>query len=399
MQHAFRVALLLCCACAHAAPVLRFSEEGTFKIVQFTDLHYDGHPMGLDNVTSEVQASVLAAELRDPDGLGLVVYSGDMVSGFEAPKAPAVALEGDGTASAQGSWFTALWPQVVAPAEAAGVPHAIALGNHDTEAELDGRQVLQLDMSWSQLSLTQQGPPNITGASNYWLDVLNSTGDAVAARVWVLDSGSKGCEGVRHSWGCVGFDTLDWLVEQAAALPEVPTQLAYFHIPPPDMVQVWASQPTWGFKGEGSSCPRVDTGVLQALREACIQAAWVGHDHNNCFYGSLQGVRLGYGRKSGMGNYGLPVGVQQGARVVLLRQGESAAESETWIRTVRRPQCTAGTAGTADAGTAYRPAACCSCASASLRLHCRCGGQQPSRTWDNAQILGPPAVPLLAGEM
>lgn len=37
-------------------------------------------------------------------------------------------------------------------------------------------------------------------------------------------------------------------------------------------------------------------------------------------------------RKSGWGGYGPAAGVARGARVVLLRRGESAAHSETWLR-------------------------------------------------------------------
>lgn len=38
------------------------------------------------------------------------------------------------------------------------------------------------------------------GSGNYYLDVLNATGQGVAARLWFLDSGSLGCEALRDGW-------------------------------------------------------------------------------------------------------------------------------------------------------------------------------------------------------
>ena len=127
--------------------------------------------------------------------------------------------------------------------------------------------------------------------------------------------------------------------------------------------------------------------VLPACREFGIGAVYSGHDHHNDFSGSLEGVRLAYGRKSGCaagptvvvhgrrwgvsgmrslrkwglqpassflcavlttchrtgllpcccfcwcrhGSYG-PSGLLRGSRIVELRLGEDPADSATWIR-------------------------------------------------------------------
>lgn len=55
---------------------LQFSYEQTFKIVQFTDLHY-GTEWMQDQLTTTVQKRIL--EWERPD---LVIFSGDMVSGY-----------------------------------------------------------------------------------------------------------------------------------------------------------------------------------------------------------------------------------------------------------------------------------------------------------------------------
>lgn len=73
-------------------------------------------------------------------------------------------------------------------------------GNHDAEGSLSRRAILDLDMRSSNLSLTRQGPEGLAGASNYWIDVLDEQGQAAAARIWMLDSQSRGCGSVWRGW-------------------------------------------------------------------------------------------------------------------------------------------------------------------------------------------------------
>lgn len=73
-------------------------------------------------------------------------------------------------------------------------------GNHDGEADLNRREVVGLDTATgSNLSLTRAGPPWLSGAGNYWVDV-QAPNNSVAARLWFLDSGNRGCNGGAASW-------------------------------------------------------------------------------------------------------------------------------------------------------------------------------------------------------
>lgn len=74
-------------------------------------------------------------------------------------------------------------------------------GNHDGEADLSRHEIVAVDMAASNLSLTQQGPVGVAGASNYYVDVLDPQGGAVAARLWLLDSNDRGCGPlIRAGW-------------------------------------------------------------------------------------------------------------------------------------------------------------------------------------------------------
>jgi len=98
---------------------------------------------------------------------------------------------------------------------AAGVPWASILGNHDGEADLGRREAAAVDALLgsagqhpSPLSLTLPGPANISGGGNFWIDLLapqpggqagNAAEAAVVGRIWMLDSGNRGCG--RLAWG------------------------------------------------------------------------------------------------------------------------------------------------------------------------------------------------------
>lgn len=120
----------------------------------------------------------------------LAVFSGDMVSGFSW----------DGHAG----WYAQRWAQLTAPVRTAGVPFAAVLGNHDSEADLSRAQIMQLHDSTSNAIVPPpeaRGPQGANaGASNYYLDIMDSDGQVVAARIWMLDSNNRGCGQLRAGW-------------------------------------------------------------------------------------------------------------------------------------------------------------------------------------------------------
>jgi hypothetical protein len=283
-----------------------------------------------------------------------IVFNGDMVSGWEAK----------GVAG----WFENRWRQLTAPAREFSIPYAIILGNHDDEANLDRRQILQHDIDTSDgLSHTQQGPFRVGGASNYHLDIFPSsslpaasasiqqsadlarnnsefsikvvdpllvtpTEPDPAARLWFFDSMNRGCLSENNAWGCIPPTAIQWASAISKTIPIVPTAMAFVHIPIPQAVNVWEeSSPVFGAKGEFSNCQGQDTGLHQFAKENGVQAVWSGHDHVNDFEGVYEGgIRIGYGRKTGYGSYyyGPP---QRGARIIELKQGESAINATSWI--------------------------------------------------------------------
>ena len=61
----------------------------------------------------------------------------------------------------------------------------------------------------------------------------------------------------------------------------------------------------YGAKYEPVCCQGLDTGLFAAIKEQpTVEWVTCGHDHNNDYQGSYQGINLSYGRKTGYGSYG-----------------------------------------------------------------------------------------------
>jgi Predicted phosphohydrolases len=99
-----------------AGAQLKFRNDGTFKIVQFTDVHWvPGN--AASNEAAERMNEVLDAEKPD-----LVVYTGDLV--FAKPAS--VCLD-----------------EALKPAVSRGIPFAVTFGNHDDEQDMTRQQLLE----------------------------------------------------------------------------------------------------------------------------------------------------------------------------------------------------------------------------------------------------------------
>ncbi len=69
--------------------------------------------------------------------------------------------------------------------------YAYTLGNHDRQGNLNGEQIMDLDMS-NPFSYSQKST-GIRGISNYWLPIYSSIEkDRVATSLWVLDTNAYG---------------------------------------------------------------------------------------------------------------------------------------------------------------------------------------------------------------
>lgn len=287
---------------------LKFREDGSFTILQLTDMHYgDDKPEDRErDGRTAALVSRLIAEAQ-PD---LVVLTGDMIWSHGVP---------DPQAS---------FRRAIAPVSASGVPWAAVFGNHDAEAGVTREQLLAIQRE-DPNCLTEAGPADIGGVGNYVLQVRKAGTDA--ATLYFFDSGIEAPEPIGgYAW--IQPDQVHWYVEQSRRLSAeaggpLPA-LAFFHIPVPEYDEAWQrGSDLIGTKEEKVECPRVNTGLFGAMVQmGDVMGAFVGHDHDNDYCGTLHGIRLCYGRVTGYNCYGK---LTRGARVIRMQAGSRSFE--TWI--------------------------------------------------------------------
>lgn len=331
--------------------MLRFHEDGTFTIVQFTDLHWQ-NGSDEDRKTQRLMAQIL--EKEQPD---LAVVTGDVLSGREC-RDPI--------------WS---WNEAVRPLEDAGVPWVAVFGNHDDEGIADRHQLTECMLS-ARHSLFEKGPEDVPGVGNFRLGVYapkgsdrgagvqettspglpnrTSTGqsgqtgqaatDNTPARslLYFFDSQTYAPEHI-GGWGWVTHEQVAWYRSIAGAFHESERRaLCFLHIPFPEYDDVWASGECIGSKDENVCAPKINTGLFAAFVEADeVIGVFAGHDHVNDYIGEKFGIHLAYGRVTGYNTYPRSP-YPRGARVIrLMNEGESF---ETWLRlddgrTIHTVQC------------------------------------------------------------
>jgi hypothetical protein len=290
-----------------AKPILKFKPDGKFKIVQFTDIHFQYGSYRSDS------ALVLMKTVLEKEKPDLVVLTGDVVCSKNSPKA---------------------WLSLSKIFIEAKVPWAVTLGNHDPEAKYDtNKEEIMETIVGLPYSLTERGPNDIPGEGNYILEVRSSSSAKTEALLYFFDS-HMGFQpkGELGSYEWITFDQIDWYRKKSRTFTErnggVPyPSLAFFHIPLPEYKEVLGKNTTIGIQQESVCSPDLNSGMYTAMLESKdVMGIFVGHDHDNNYIGYLRGISLAYGNVTGRQCYGK---IGRGARVIELYEGER--KFDTWI--------------------------------------------------------------------
>lgn len=286
---------------------LRFREDGSFKIVQFTDLHIGEDAKNTRDIKT-LAGMDRVIEVEKPD---LIVVTGDLIWSTE-PKAE--------------QNYTIVLDHLAKY----DTPFAIVYGNHDSEANISREKLLELQQSYSK-SMATRGPKDIEGIGNYTLTIKSSQDEKDKALLYFFDSGDYAPKEIGgYAW--IRANQVSWFMSETNKFikqhgRKLPT-LAFFHIPLPEYKEVLQTGAVVGHKLEGVCSPVINSGLFTAMREVGnVMGTFVGHDHDNDYCGLLRGISLCYGRATGYNVYGdLP----HGARVISLQEGDFCFES--WVR-------------------------------------------------------------------
>lgn len=298
---------ILFCLSLSAQHRFSFHPNGTFKIAQFTDIHWTPQSPDCSTTASTIQA-VLKAEQPD-----IAILTGDVVT--DAP-----ALDG--------------WNAIIRIFEEAQMPFAVLMGNHD--AEYMSKDSIYLRLAESPYFVGSRGPIDIKGYGNSVIPVYSSgKHTALAALLYCFDSNDypKVKDYGHYDW--IHFNQIDWYRRTSQAYTGLNSgkplpSLAFFHIAVPEFNHLIDRKDIRGTCNEGGTgAPKINSGMFASFIECQdVMGVFVGHDHDNDFIGQEYGIALAYGRVTGTDAYG---DFKRGGRIIELHEGEHAFD--TWITT------------------------------------------------------------------
>lgn len=291
-----------------AKPVLKFNNNGKFKIVQFTDVHFI-----LGNPKSDISLERIN-EVLDIEKPDLVIFTGDVIYG--APAAEGLR-------------------KVVGLVADRNIPFGVTFGNHDDEQGLSKKQLFDV-LNTIPGNLTDS-VAGVSGASNYILNIKSANGNSDKAVIYCMDSHAYSQIKEIKGYDYIKNDQVNWYRENSKKITSqnggrpLPA-LAFFHIPLPEYTQAANDETKFlvGIRQEKACAPALNTGLFASMREmGDVKGIFVGHDHNNDYSVVFNDILLAYGRYTG-GNT-VYNKLPNGARVIELTEGKP--EFDSWIIT------------------------------------------------------------------
>lgn len=245
---------------------LRFHKGGRFRVLFLADFHV----LQMANDAGIAAAIETYLENTNPD---IVILGGDL-----SINDPTV------------DQYEAHLRLLIEPILRRGLPWAAVCGNHDNEMALS---LAEQEEAMERIPgcLSQEGPKEISGFSNYCLEVLSSKGDTTAYHLWEMDTSP------------LDFNQVVWYHQEsqrreAAAGRKIPAVM-FCHVPVPEYHYIPQDPDGCGMVGEQRGvieclCFEENPGLFRACRErGDVRGIFCGHDHVNDFHGSYRGITLG----------------------------------------------------------------------------------------------------------
>jgi len=282
---------------------LQFREDGGFRILQFTDIHYT------DDNEADHRTVALMRDLLRREHPDFIVVTGDTVYGEKNIE---------------------YLPLALAPVIETGLPWTFTFGNHDVEFAGNHQQLFDAVRKLPNC-MSYHDEASVDGMGNHTICLENQAGQ-LRWLLFGIDSGDYYPVEEIGGYGVVTRNQILWYEEQIRRQEKKMRQqgqspdfgvLVFQHIALPEYEELYRYEVCYGTKREPSCCPRVNTGFFASmLQTGHSTALFVGHDHVNDFYGKLYGVTLGYGRATGFNTYGAQ-DFARGARIFDLREDDT----------------------------------------------------------------------------
>lgn len=273
---------------------LKFKKDKTFKILQFTDIHWS---QTSKNSAKTVKTMQTVIKKEKPD---FIVLTGDLVT--EAP-----AKKG--------------WLEMTKTFQEAKIPWTVTFGNHDEEHNLTKKETYDI---LKNLRYFIGENEKVSGVLNFDLPVISSKSDKPAAVLYFLDSHHYTFNPKLGTYDWIKSDQIEWYRKKSTdytkqSKTQIPSMM-FFHIPLLEFNFVAKDKSTIGDQFEGVASPEINSGLFSALIEQKdVMGVFTGHDHDNNYIGTYKGIALGFGNVTGADAYGK---LERGGRVIILNENK-----------------------------------------------------------------------------
>lgn len=303
-------AVLTISSCSRVSPAshtLQFKGD-SFKIVQFTDLHWldeDDHCKVVNDSTLKLMQAIIDAEQPD-----LAVLTGDVVTWNKYP----MVLQ--------------CWQTLMDFFDKNELPYVMGFGNHDPENDTVSTRDVVKFLQNSKYNMTFDDDESLHGAGNCYLQILDQSGTAPVWNLYFFDSLTGSVDPRIKGYDWIHYDQIAWynnLSDRLNADAKKPG-LAFFHIPFPEYLPEEGDE-VLGYFEEGVAGPRLNSGLYATLLEKDeVIGTFVGHDHNNDYVYDRNGIALCFGRKTGY-NIVYHEVLARGARIINLHEHERSFDT------------------------------------------------------------------------
>lgn len=289
---------------------LRFSDDGTFKILVLSDTQDDQAP-----AYDMINCITLAIKEAEPD---LIVFDGDLVEdsrigdiGIDGePLREGVVvknLKGDVDIEKTLANIKIGAGAVLDVFEKSGIPFALAQGNNDHKCSISNKDWLDIYSQYGNC-LAADESDDADDRIDYHLEIKGKSGKSVF-NIWMIDSGRGGVNG----------DQIEWYKNKAADLKaanngECLPAILFQHIPTADIGNLFEECKMYD---EGATAkdfkfyrlnkeiasgrnfyayvPGQTSDEFKAWKETGdVIGAFFGHQHVDGFSGSVDGIELGF---------------------------------------------------------------------------------------------------------
>lgn len=288
---------------------LFFDKNGRIRILQVTD------PQDLKFVRKAmVEMLDEAYDRLKPDA---VLFTGDNILGNHLLDARFGSRQVASGKEATLKVMKEALSYILAPVEKRRIPFAMVYGNHDDMNPVSKEEQIEIYRSYSMCMDMNKAEPSVD-CDTYVIECKNPDGKTVFC-VYMLDCAWQDMDGERKCHTDVKPETVEWYKNTSEALRNanggkpVPS-IMMLHIPLPATLELLEEcnpdefgaiksrnggycrldpLKAHGYMGEYPAVLNDDNGLYDAIL-ACgdVKAIVTGHDHVNCFEGTLNGIKF-----------------------------------------------------------------------------------------------------------